>query len=341
MKPVSKLAWLPLACAVLAAGPAGADPVADFYKGREIQLIIGYPPGGGYDIYGRLVAKHLGRFIPGSPGVVPQNMPGAGALKAANFLYGAAPKDGTALGIISQSTATEEVLGTPGITYQSKNFNWIGRVTSNVEIEIMWHTAPIKSMADAMVKEAVVGGSGPIAPAEVYPKVLNNVIGTKFKVISGYAGSPESCNAMEKGEVMGCLISWVGLKSGRPDWLRDKQVNIIVQYAIAKHAELPNVPTMVELGKSEEDRQILALYASGADVGRSIMAPPAIPADRVQALRAAFMKMVADARFLDDVKKQNVDLTPLSGEELQRIVRSASDVPPAVVARAKAAHDTK
>ncbi len=338
MKPVSTLAFSLLA-ALVAGVPAAADPISDFYKGKEVQLYIGYPPGGGYDIYGRLVAKHLGRFIPGTPGVLPQNMPGAGSLKAANYLYSAAPKDGSAIGIVAQSLATEEVLGTPGIAYKSKDFTWIGRATSNVEIEIMWHTAPIKSMADAMVKEAVIGGSGPIAPAEVYPKVLNNLIGTKFKVISGYAGSPESCNAMEKGEVMGCLLSWVGLKSGRPDWLRDKQVNIIVQYAISKHAELPNVPTMVELGKTEEDRQILALYASGADLGRSIVAPPNLPADRAKALRDAFMTMVKDARFLEDVKKQNVDLVPLSGEELQKVVARAADVPPAVVARAKEVHN--
>lgn len=328
-------------CFVAPASQAAGDPIADFFHGREISIYTGYPPGGGYDIYGRLVARHLGRFIPGNPNVIPQNMPGAGSLKAANYLYNVAPKDGTALGLVAQTVALEQVLGTAGISYDAAKFNWIGRVTTNVEIEILWHAAPVKSIGDAMREETVIGGTGPIAPAEVFPKVLNAIVGTKFKVISGYEGSADSCNAMEKSEVMGCLISWVGLKSGRSDWVRDHQVNVVVQYAINKHSDLPDVPTMVELGKTDNDRKVLTLYASGAEIGRSVLAPPGIPEARVAALREAFDKMVIDSKFIADVQRQHLDLEPLTGSKLQEIVRGSSDVSPAVVARAREVHNAR
>lgn len=324
-----------------AAPRAEAQSVADFYKGKQVTIYIGYAAGGGYDLYARLAARHMGEHIPGKPKMVPQNMPGAGSLKLANYLYTVAPKDGTALGAITQSTPQEEALGTPGITYRSTEFNWIGRITSNVEINVVWHTSGIKTIADAKKKETILAGTGPTTPSEVFPKVLNNVVGTKFKVVSGYGGSSEGVLAMERGETMGALLSWASLKATKQDWLTEKKVAILVQYAVQKHPEMPGVPTMVDLGETEDARKILAFYASGAEIGRSLMAPPAIPADRVKALRAAFDAMVRDPGFLAEIKKANLEFDPLPGEKLQKIVEDARNIPGELVERAKAVRDAR
>jgi tripartite-type tricarboxylate transporter receptor subunit TctC len=273
--------------------------------------------------------------------MVPQNMPGAGSLKLANYLYNVAPKDGTALGTITQSTPQEEALGTQGISYRSTQFNWIGRITSNVEINVVWHTSGIKTIADAKKKETVLAGTGPTTPSEVFPRVLNKVVGTKFKVVGGYGGSSEGVLAMERGETMGALLSWASLKATKQDWLTDKKVAILVQYAVQKHPDMPGVPTMVELGETEDARKILAFYASGAEIGRSIMAPPGIPVERVHALRAAFDAMVQDPKFLSEIKKANLEFDPLSGENLQKIVEDARNIPSDLVERAKAVRDAR
>lgn len=318
-----------------------AEPIADFYKGKQVSIYIGYAAGGGYDLYGRLVARHIGNHIPGKPRLVPQNMPGAGSLKLANYLYNVAPKDGTVLGMITQSTPQEEALGTPGISYRSAEFNWIGRVTSNVEITVVWHTSGVKNITDAKDKEVILAGTGPTTPSEVFPKVMNGVIGTKFKVISGYGGSSEGVLAMERGETMGALLSWASLKTTKRDWLSGKKVEILVQYAAQKHPDLGHVPTMVELADTEEGRKILALYASGSELGRSVMAPPRIPHERVRALQSAFDAMVRDEEFLAEVQKSNLEFDPLSGEELQKIVVEAGNIPRELIERAKAVRDAK
>lgn len=320
--------------------PANADPVAEFYKGKQITIYIGYAAGGGYDLYGRLVSRHIGKHIPGKPRLVPQNMPGAGSLKLANYLYNVAPKDGTALGMITQSTPQEEALGTPGINYRSAKFSWIGRVTSNVELTVVWHTAGVESIRDAKSKEVIVAGTGPTTPSEVFPKVLNGVVGTKFKVISGYGGSSEGVLAMERGETMGALLSWASLKT-KQDWLSNGKIKILVQYAAQRHPDLSNVPTMVDLGETEDDRRLLAFYTSGAEVGRSVMAPPAIPGERVRALRAAFDAMIKDPEFLSEVKKADLEFDPISGEKLQQVVEEAANIPAQLVERAKAVRDRK
>ncbi len=315
---------------------AKADSLADFYKGKQVIVYIGYAIGGGYDLYGRLVARHIGRHLPGNPTVVPQNMPGAGSLRLANYLFTVAPKDGTVMGTITQSTPQEEALGTPGITYRSAEFNWIGRVTSNVEINVVWNTWGIRSIADAKTREVVLAGTGPTTPSEVFPKVLNGVVGTKFKVIAGYGGSAEGVLAMERGETMGALLSWASMKASKQDWIRENKVTILVQYAMQRHPDLPNVPTIVDLGETEADRKILSLYASGADIGRAIVAPPKVPAERVTALRSAFDAMLKDRRFLEEIEKANLEFDPMSGEKLQKLVVQSTNIPPELLERAKA-----
>lgn len=337
---MSKRVFLSSLCgAALLALPvvAEAQSPEQFYKGKNINLYIGYGTGGGYDFYGRLVARHMGRHIPGNPNIIPQNMPGAGSLKAANYLYAVAPKDGSTLGIITQSVALEEALGTKGVQYKSAEFNWIGRVTSNVEVTLMWHTSKVKTIEDAMKIEVPVAGTGPGSPAEVFPKVLNAVVGTKFKVITGYPGSNEGMNAMERGETDGALTSWNTTKTSKRQWLEEKKINLIVQYVSSPHPEIPHVPTAVSLAKTPEDKQVLELFVSGAAVGRSIVSTPKVPADRLKVLRAAFDAMLKDPVFLDEVQKTKAEFDPLSGEKLQEIVEAAANIPPDVLKRARAA----
>ena len=324
-----------LAYAVTAS--ANAQSVEQFYKGKTVNLYIGYGPGGGYDFFGRLVARHIGRHIPGQPSVVPQNMPGAGSLRAANYVYNVAPKDGTALGIVTQTVALEEALGTPGVQYKADGFNWIGRATSNVDMILTWHTSKVKTIEDAKQFEAPVAGTGPGSPAEFMPKVLNSVVGTKFKVITGYPGSNEGMLAMEKGEVEGATTSWNTIKTSKQEWLKNKSINMIVQLTPDRHRELPDLPAMVELGKTAEQKQILSLYASGAVVGRSIFASPGIPADRVKALRDAFTAMTKDPVFLAEVEHTKAEFDPMSGEELQKVIEDAAKIPAATREKARVA----
>ena len=341
MRATAKRLMAAIVMVVGATHTAAAQPAQDFYKDSTINLYIGFPAGGGYDIYGRLVAKHLGGHIPGNPKIVPQNMVGAGGIRAANYLYSAAPKDGTALGIIPDTAPSEELLGTQGVAYVSKNLNWIGRITSSVNVQAFWHTSNISSLVDLMQRQGVVGGSGPAAPAVTYPKVLNALVGTKFKVVTGYGGAAESCLAMEKGEVDGCLTAWSTVKAAKRAWLDEKKAKIVIQWGATRHPELPDIPAMVELGKTPEDRALLGLYASATEIGKSIVAPPGVLPERVKILRDAFSAMLRDAEVVAEVKKLNLDWDPMPGEELQRYIEQVSNVPPALIARAKAIHEAK
>jgi tripartite-type tricarboxylate transporter receptor subunit TctC len=320
-----------------ATASANAQSVEQFYKGKTVNIYIGYGPGGGYDFFGRLVARHIGRHIPGTPNVIPQNMPGAGSLRAANYVYNVAPKDGTALGIVTQTVSLEEALGTAGVQYKADGFNWIGRATSNVDMLLTWHTSKVKSIEDAKKIETPVAGTGAGSPAEFMPKVLNNVIGTKFKVITGYDGSTAGMLAMERGEVDGATTSWNTIKTSKQDWLKSSAINLIVQFTPDRHKELQNLTDMVELGTTDEQKQILSLYASGAVVGRSIFASPGIPTERVKALRDAFTAMTKDPVFLAEVEQTKAEFDPMSGEELQKVIEEAAKIPPAVREKAKAA----
>ena len=334
-----RLGTLALAGAMMVATSlsALAQSGADFFRGKTINLYVAFPAGGGYDIYSRLAARFMSKHLPGTPNIVVQNMPGAGGVKAANFLYEVAPRDGTALGMIADNAATEEVVGSPGITYKSQNFQWIGRVTSSVNVEAVWASSPVKTMEDLRTQELIVGSTGAAGITTVTRRVANAIGGTKFKIVTGYAGSPEACLAMEKGEVMGCAPSWTHLKINLRDWLDQKRVRVVLQWGVTRHKELPDVPTMVELGRTDEDRKVLALYGSATDLGRSIAAPPGVPADRVEALRRAFDKALADPDLIAEVKKANLDYDPMKGEDLQAFIKDVADLSPAVIARARQA----
>lgn len=331
----------PLLAALLAALPptvARADDVAAFYKGKSVRFIIPYDAGGGFDLYGRAVARHIGRHIPGQPNVVPQNMPGAGTLKATNYIYAQAPKDGSILGIPSSSIALNEVLNVPGIAYKSKDFTWIGRVAYSLDVTFGWHTSKVKSVKDALVHEAQLAGSGAGSSGTLNPRLLNYLIGTKFKVVLGYPSSGAMLLAMERGETDGAYGSMTTLRTRKPDWIRDKKVNVLVQYTDRRYPELPDVPSMVELGKTPLDREVLKLFATSAFFGKVVFSTPGVPAERVKALRAAFDAMIKDPIFVGEMTKAKADIGYLSGPEVQAELDAIAKAPPEVLAKAREAY---
>lgn len=323
------------AIAMTLLAPAGAI-AQDFYAGRQITLLIGFGPAGTYDYYARLVARHMGKHIPGKPNIVPQQMPGAGSLTAANFLYTAAPKDGTTMAALSQTLAIEEAIKNPGAKYKSAEMSWIGRCTSIAQIQLSMATSKIRRIEDALTQETTAASTGAGSPTEGYPKLLNGVMRTRFKPIGPYPGSVDGLLAMERGEVDSALTSYNTIKARRADWIKDKKINILVTYSLKRHPELPDVPAFPEFGKTPEDKQLLEFYVSAEDVGRSFVAPPGIPADRVSMLRTAFMDMIKDKDFLAEIEKTKSELNPLSGEELQRIITNTVNAPPALIARMQA-----
>jgi tripartite-type tricarboxylate transporter receptor subunit TctC len=322
---------------LFSANASGAEPVEQLFARRTVTIVIGYTAGGSYDLYGRIVARHLGKHIPGQPTVIAQNMPGAGSLKAANYLYELAPKDGTALGVIVESAALEQALANPAVQYDAGKFTYLGRVATSNNIFMQWHTAKVQSLEDAKRMETSLAGTGPGSIAETVPRLLNATIGTKFKLISGYPASSEAMLAMERGEVDGASSSWAAVKVGKQAWLRENKIKIILQTTPERISELPHTPSLGEIGDTPEDKQVFALYASGSAIGRSLLAPPGISAERAQALRTAFQAMVKDPDFVAEIQRLKVDLDPLPGEQLERLVAQTPSIPAAVRERAKAA----
>jgi tripartite-type tricarboxylate transporter receptor subunit TctC len=332
--PRSATCFLAVLAAILAAPPARGETGEEFYKGKQISLIIGYNPGGTYDLYSRLAASILPRYIPGNPTIIPKNMPGVASVKAANFLYSQAPKDGLTIGMIGQQLALTQALRDPSVEYDMRSFNWLGRFTPIVEVTVVWHTVPVKTIADAMVRETTLAATSAGSTSDSMPMLMNRLAGTKFKIIRGYPGTTGTLLAMERGETEGGHATLENLLFGKADWLRDGKVSVIVQYAQARHAAFPNVPAMVEFGKTDEDRQVLALFGSTADIGRALMTPPGIPAERLALLRKAFAAMVADPAFKAELEKRHMEFGPMGGEALQALISTTLDVPPAVVSRA-------
>ena len=330
---MSQLRMLTICVAVgvglAAAAPARAD---DFYKGKTINLIIATATGGGYDTYARLIARHLGRHVPGEPTIVAQNMPGAAGIRAANYLYAAAPKDGTAIGMLDQATHLDRVLGTPGLTADAARFNWIGRILSNSAVLYAWHLAKVKRIEDALTSELIVATSG--SASRLNWTVLNNVVGTRLKLITGYQGSSDSRLAMIRGEIDALSQPWPVLKVEGEQLLRDRQINLLLQTGADKHPELAHVPRMIDLARTDQDKALLTLFSSPSTIGRSIAAPPDVPAERVKALREAFNATLRDPALIEEVRRLKLELDPLDGAALQAAI-AGSAAAPEVVARAR------
>lgn len=305
---------------LLSAVGALAQTVEAFYRGKTISMLIGYPPGGANDVYGRLVARHIGRHIPGNPSAVAMNMPGAGSLRAANHIFSAAAKDGTILGLLVPTVALEATLGSSAARFKASSFAWIGRLAPAPNVTFIMSTAPVQTIEDAFGKVAVLGATGRSATNAIYPAVLNKLLGTRFKIVTGYEGSAAVMIAMERGEVEGHSSTYDSLKAIREDWLKERKINVVVQYSLRRHPELPAVPTAVELARTPEQAAMLRAVSSAAEIGKFVLTAPETPADRVQALRRAFDAMVVDPAFAAEARQLRVEIDPLSGEQLQRIV---------------------
>jgi tripartite-type tricarboxylate transporter receptor subunit TctC len=320
---------LTICVALVLAAPARAD---DFYKGKTINLVIATTSGGGYDTYARLVGRHLGRHIPGEPTVVAQNMPGAAGIRAANYLYAAAPKDGTAIGMLDQATHLDQVLGTPGLTADATRFNWIGRILSNSAVLYAWHLAKVKRIEDALTSELIVATSG--SASRLNWTVLNNVVGTRLKLITGYQGSSDSRLAMMRGEIDALSQPWPVLKVEGEQLLRDRQINLLLQTGADKHPELTHVPRMIDLARTDEDKVLLTLFSSPSTIGRSIAAPPNVPAERIKLLREAFNATIRDPALIEEARRLKLELDPLDGAALQAAIAGVNATPD-TIARAR------
>lgn len=315
---------------------ASADPVEDFYKNKQITHVIGHGVGGSYDSYSRLVDRHIGKHILGNPKVISQSMPGAGGRRAAGWLYNVAPKDGTAIATFSQNIPIDQALNRKGINFDVTKLNWIGNPFQSNNILITWHTSGVKTIEDARKKEITVGGTGVNSPDTFYPRVANNVLGTKFKIVPGYKGGAAIDLALERGEVSGRgSTSWLSTKIQRPEWIRDKKINILFQMGSVKDPELPHVPLLSELGKTKEEQQILDFISSNVVLGRPIVTAPGVPNERVAALRKAFDTTMNDAQFKADAKKLNMEVSPVSGQMLQQHVAKLMSLPPQVIEKIK------
>lgn len=319
-----------------AVSPAAADGVGDFYKGKRATIFVGSAAGGGYDAYARLVARHMGRYVPGNPSIIVQNMPGGGGLTATNYLYNIAAKDGSAMGVVQRALTIAPLINPQGVKYDTRKFNWLGSINSETGVVAVWHTAPQKSIQDVMKTELLVGGSGPYNDTEIFPRVYNKTLGTKFRIVSGYKSTGPVLLAMERGEVQGIGdSSWSNWKTSYAHYLKNKEVRIILQSGLEKNKDLPDVPMALDLAKSEADRQVMELLLTPKTIGRPFVAPPDVPADRVKALRAAFMEMTRDAKFLSEAERQKMEIDPLSGEYVQKTLQRLFHTPEDVVAAAR------
>jgi tripartite-type tricarboxylate transporter receptor subunit TctC len=325
-----------LVCALPVAFACAQGP-QDFYKGKSVELYIGYSVGGGYDLYARVLARHLGRHIPGNPAIVPKNMEGAGSLRLANWLYKVAPKDGAVIGTIGRGIAFDPLLGNRGAQFDATKFTWLGSANNEVSVCVAWNDSGITKFEDLFTREMTVGGTGAGADTDEFPKAINAVLGTRLKLVSGYPGGNDILLALERGEVKGrCGWSWSSVLSTRPTWVRDKKIVVLVQLALRKHPDLPDVPLVTDFATTDEQRQILKLIFARQVMGRPYLAPPGVPPERAAALRQAFLETMRDQDFLADAEKSQLELNPVSGEEIEQLVTEAYQTAPAIVQKAAA-----
>lgn len=310
-----------------------ADPVENFYKGRNVQFVIGYTVGGAYDLYARILARHLTRHLAGQPTFVPQNMPGAGSLKAANYLYGVAPQDGSVIAMVGRGLAMEPLLG--DARYDSRKFTWIGSITNEISVCAAWAGSGIKSLADIFSREFTVGGEGSGSDPDIFALMLRNVFGAKIRLVSGYPGGAEINLAMERGEIAGrCGWSWSSIRSRNPGWLKEKKLSLLLQFARRQDAALAEVPLVETLAKTWEQTEILRLVLGRQVMGRPVLAPPAIPDERKQALRAAFDATMKDREFIAEAEKADLEVNPVTGAEIDALLADLYRTPKEVVEKA-------
>lgn len=329
-----------LACAIslTTASLVLAETPAEFYKGKTISMMIGYPPGGGYDIYARLIANHMERHMPGNPSIVPKNRPGAASLTAVNELYSVYPKDGSHIATFARSVAMDRLLGRQGTNFEPTEFNWIGSANNEVSICTVWHTVGIKSVRDLLTREIIFGANAAGSESDVYPTILRNLFGAKVRTVTGYPGANDLMLAMERGETQGrCGYTWSAAQATRADWIAEGKIVVALQFAVEKHPDLPNVPTVMELARNDHERQALELILAGQAMGRPFAAPPGVPADRVTALRRAFDATMSDVAFRAEADRLKLELQPVPGEDIQALVARMFAAPKDVIETARQA----
>jgi tripartite-type tricarboxylate transporter receptor subunit TctC len=317
------------AAVVLATLPASADPVADFYTGKRIDFVIRSGVGGGYDSYSRLLARHIHKHIPGNPHIIPVNMPGGGGIVAANYVAYKAPKDGTVLSIVGQGLVVDQALGlNDSFKADLREFNWIGNLSATNQVLVTWHTSPTRTLKDAMARETVIGATGAGSVSVQVPALLNNLLGTRFKIVQGYPGGEEINLAMERGELEGRATNpWVSYKATEPRLVAEKLIRPLVQIGMRKEHDLPDVPLLRELAQRPEHQPILDFISEAVVVGRPIATTPGVPKERVAALREAFEKTLKDPEFIKDAEKQRAEIDPMTGAELAGLVEKLISTP--------------
>ena len=325
---------LAIALLLPAGGAAAQQGSSDSFWGKELSVYIGSTPGGGYDQYGRLLARHIGRHLPGNPSVVPRNMPAGGGREVMSYLYNVAPKDGTAIAITLRDVGFDPLLNAgPAAKYDALRLTWLGSMNAETSLCVSWATAPFRSLQDTMEHEIIMGSSGPDASDSVHPRLLNQIAGTKFKLVEGYQGSTEVHLAMERGEVQGrCGLGWDSIVSRYKQWLDEKKIVLLVQMALDKHPDLPNVPFVMDLARTERDRQIASLVLGPNKMGRPIFAPPGLAPERVRILREAFAATMRDPQLKADADKMRVPIEWLSGADTEALVKRLYATPPEVIA---------
>jgi tripartite-type tricarboxylate transporter receptor subunit TctC len=329
---------LGIVAAFLSSNLAAADSVEDFYRGKSITISVGFSTGGGYDLHARTLARFMSKYIPGAPSIIVKNSPGAAGLALANSLYNALPKDGTQFATFDRAVPLEPLLNPGPARFDAMKLNWIGSTDNDASTCFAWHTASVKTFNDLMQQELIVGATGSIGDAVTFPRVLNAVLGTKFKVINGYAGSNEALLAMERGETQGfCSMGFSTLEATRPQWLRQQKLNILVQLALEINRDHPQVPLALDYAKNTADRQAIELIVSPNLFARPFAAPPGVPEERMKALRKAFKETMESEEYLAEASARGLHVQLVRGEEIERVLEKMYSVPPEIIERVKAA----
>jgi tripartite-type tricarboxylate transporter receptor subunit TctC len=329
---------------VLGTGAAAAaqESVADFYRGKTLRIVVGVGVGSGYDINARAIARHLSAHLPGNPTVIVQNQPGAGSVTMANALYNTGPFDGTVIGVPFNGLPTTPLLQPAGVRFDPTKLIWIGSSNRETQITYLWHTAPVDKFEDIRTTQIVVGAQAPGTTQYDFPMLVNNLFGFKFKVITGYESTPKIHLAMESGEVQGnAATNWTTVRSLNPHWITENKIKVLAQWALRKHPELGNVPMVLDLAKTDAERQALLLLLARLEYGRPFFLPPGVPADRVDALRRAFDAVMKDKEFLAEAERLKLDIDPLTGEQVAALVEQVARTAPETAARVRGALEAK
>jgi tripartite-type tricarboxylate transporter receptor subunit TctC len=322
----------------LIVAPAQAQ---DFYQDKQIKLVVGSDPGGGYDTYARVLARHWSNHIPGKPQIVIQNMPGAGGLKTANFIAHVAPKDGLTVGALQNNVGYEPMMGISGgkenAQFDVLKMNWIGSMAKGVAVTVFWNPPPVKNFQELMQKEVTTGSTGAATSNTIYARLMNSILGTKFKIIHGYTNQPPIWLAMERGELQGSAGPFYSsLRTSKPEYLRDNKITIIVQIALEKHPDLPNVPLLLDFAKTPDDRQEMELAVASLLMGRPYVLPEGVPADRVKILQDSFMAAMKDPALLQDAEKLKLEINAIDGTAVHQLLAKMYQTPQPIIEKVTA-----